>query len=462
MRSSRHAQLSLYEVTQKIQVVVEENFDESFWVSAEISEIKENRTGHCYLELVEKDLAGNQPKAKVRATIWAGVYRVIKPFFETAARVKLNSGIKILVLCHVNFHPVYGFSLNIQDIDPSYTVGDIEQKRKETIARLIAEGVFDMNRELEMPLLPKRIAIVSSPTAAGYQDFTDQLDSNSYGYTFHYKIFSAVVQGAEAEESVIDALNRINAEIEKWDVVAIIRGGGSQTDLSCFDSYALANHIAQFPLPVITGIGHEKDTTIADMVAYARLKTPTAAAEYIVNLFNEAEAFVISLKDRFLEVVELVVDEQVIIIQRAQNLLVPNVLKGINVENLHLQSISLSTKDIMRQQLNQSKSYLILRVQALNSEIKSLIKNEQLRIWLKCTSMIKDVRNVLSFANHGIEIKEKHLNALKPERVLNRGYSITLVNGKSVKSSINLSAGDEIETILHEGQVFSSVKKVIK
>jgi len=263
--------LTLSELNERIRDALLEAFPGMVWVIAEVSELKENRSGHCYLELVEKE--GNEIVARSRATIWSYTYRMLKPYFETTTGQLFTQGIKILVQASVEYHPAYGLSLNIKDIDPTYTVGDMALQRKEIIDRLQKEGVFDMNRELNLPLVPQKIAVISSATAAGYQDFMNQLESNEYGFVFYTRLFEAFMQGAEAVPSIIRALERIFQYEDFFDAVVIIRGGGATADLSSFDNYELAINITQFPLPVITGIGHEKDDTIIDLVAHTRLKT---------------------------------------------------------------------------------------------------------------------------------------------------------------------------------------------
>ena len=462
MRDFQKNQFTLSEITQHIQEVLEEGVGDSYWVTAEIADCKFNRTGHCYLELVEKEESGTQPKAKIRATVWAGVFRVIKPFFETSTGVKFDVGIKVKVLCRVNFHSVYGISLNIQDIDPAFTLGDIEQQRRETLARLMADGIIDMNKELEFPLLPKRVAIVSSPSAAGYEDFINQLDTNAFGYRFSYKIFSATVQGAKAEESVVEALNRVNHEVESWDVVAIIRGGGSQTDLSCFDGYTLASNIAQFPLPVITGIGHEKDISIADMVAHTRLKTPTAAAEFLVNAFYEAEALTSTLADDFKQHTKLMLNEYESNTSTLQIKIAPSILKHTANLRLSLQMFAFNLNDY-------SKRY------ALKKERESAKLIKQLASLLEYKSLselnaLANFRKSLSYLCHKkIERQRTKHNSVastlvlvEPTRVLQRGYSITLVNGKPLRNVEELKIDDEMETYIIEGRVESVIKKFEK
>jgi len=328
--------------------------------------------------------------------------------------------------------------------------------------KLIDEGVFEMNKELEMPLVPKRISIISSPTAAGYQDFTNQLDLNSYGYKFEYKIFSAVVQGDKAEESMIEAFSRINMELEKWDIVALIRGGGSQTDLSCFDGYELANHIAQFPIPVITGIGHEKDTSIADMVAHTRLKTPTAAAEFIINQFVESESLLIRLKDHLTDLVHWIVNDQKLELSKIQNRLVPNVMKVSNVKNIELKELRHKTKELSRRFVTSLSHDLMLQKQLAKLVVNKRIEHEENHLNTINSLSKRGLQNTLTLANNKLMLLEKNFSSIKPENVLKRGFSITLFKGKGLKSVQHLTENDEIETVLSEGRVISWVKKIQK
>lgn len=274
-------ELTLFELNLQIKKALEQ-LESSYWVIAEIGQIQVNQSGHCYLELVQKE--NTQVIAKARATIWAYTYRNISAWFERIAGSSLTVGMKILANAKVEFHEVYGLSLNIKDIDPSYTLGEREKARQEVIQQLEKDGVMEMNKGLTLPLVPQKIAIISAESAAGYGDFINQLKNNLYGYKIHRTLYQSVMQGPKASESIISALHQIHKSNEV-DLVVIIRGGGSQLDLDCFDDYELCNHIAQFPLPVLTGIGHERDTTIADMVAHTQLKTPTAVAEFILQGF---------------------------------------------------------------------------------------------------------------------------------------------------------------------------------
>ena len=273
------------------------------WVKAEISEMTVNRSGHCYLDLIETEPGTDTVIARCRATIWSYTFRMLKPYFETTSGQAFSEGLKVLLQAKVEYHEVFGFSLNIRDIDPVYTLGDLARQRREIIRKLQDDGVFEMNKELELPVVTQRIAIISSPTAAGLQDFLDQLHNNLHQFVFYTKLFPAVMQGNEAPRSIMNALDLIFEYEEMFDAVVIIRGGGAQIDLACFDQYELAFNVAQFPLPVITGIGHDKDDTVIDMVAHTRMKTPTAVAEFLISGALQFSQQLNELKNHFIELV---------------------------------------------------------------------------------------------------------------------------------------------------------------
>lgn len=278
--------IGLLALQEQVKRHLEDHFFESFWLQAEISELKQNPSGHCYLTLVEKDPGSNALLARASAVVWASTWRMVKPYFEAQTGRSLAPGLSVLVRVQVSYSVLYGLSLVIYDIDPSFTVGELELARQRTIARLEAEGMFDMNAQLSLPLLPRRLAVVSSPTAAGWRDFRRQLEGNEYGFRFRLQLFPAVMQGDAAPESIIGALDQIAAEADSFDAVLILRGGGGAMDLVCFDDYELAVNVAQFPLPVLTGIGHDHDFHIVDMVAHTHVKTPTALADWLLDRFS--------------------------------------------------------------------------------------------------------------------------------------------------------------------------------
>jgi exodeoxyribonuclease VII large subunit len=449
--------ITLFDLHQKIKEALTQSFQSNFWVIAEISEVKENSSGHCYLELVQKDEIQDYPKAKARATIWAYTYRMLKPYFETTTGRPLSSGIKILVSVQVVFHEVFGYSLNITDIEPRFTIGDIEQKRRETIERLVADGVFDMNKGHYLPMLPKRIAVISSPSAAGLQDFVNQLQSNSYGYKIEHTLFSASMQGSLAEESIIAALNSINEQYQKYDMVVLIRGGGSQTDLACFDSYWLASHVAQFPLPVITGIGHDKDISVVDLVAHTKLKTPTAVAEFILNKFIEAESIIVDLKERLQLLVEESLTNQRLQFEKKWTSIVPMVLQEISNAEISIERLSGQLLFSSNQFLSVENSNIFKSVKTF--ELASLMKISK---YLNGIGVLKSSLKNQSFrfienCSNYIDKKSDSNTSLDPINVLKRGYSITLHNGKIIKDSNLVEKGELLKTILNKGELESKV-----
>jgi len=425
--------LSLYQLLGQVKSALKDSMQQSYWILAEISEMKVNYSGHCYLELIDKETNSDSIKAKARATIWSSVFRMLQPYFETSTQVKLSAGIKVMVKVSVEFHELYGFSLNITDIEPSYTVGELALQKREIINRLIAEGVYDMNRELKLTELPRKIAVISSRTAAGYGDFLDQLKGNPFGYKFYIALYPAVMQGTEAEQSIIGALDRIYEHEDFFDAVVIIRGGGAQSELHCFNNYWLAYHICQFPLPVLTGIGHEQDETIADMVAYQRLKTPTAVAEYLIALFRSADEKINELSVSLsTEISGLVSSER--------NRLDTYLMK---LKPCVKQQITLSLGDMMflNQRIRDSVGRLLLKQISLNNR-----RND--RIKAACYKFISNKK-------HLQEMLEKKCLYLDPFLILKRGYSVTYYNGKALKDPSAVKSNELIETRLATGNLRS-------
>ncbi|MFA5849716.1 MAG: exodeoxyribonuclease VII large subunit [Bacteroidales bacterium] len=292
------AQMTLCQLQEQIKESIESRNNAKYWIRAEISEIKNNFAGHCYLDLVDRPTGGDSVTAKAQAIIWANSYRLIRPYFETTAGQPLAKGMHILICVQVQYSALYGLSLIVMDIDPAFTVGEQEMERQKTIIRLKNEGMFEMNSTLELPLLPKRVAIISSDQAAGYRDFINHLHMNEYGFKFRTELFNAPMQGNIAPEGIIEAMDKVAGRSHEFDILLILRGGGSAQDLACFDDYNLAANIAQFPLPVITGIGHDHDYHIADMVAHTSVKTPTALADFIVDIFVKEDQQIIFLSRR--------------------------------------------------------------------------------------------------------------------------------------------------------------------
>lgn len=405
--------LSLYDLNALVRRNLEQCLPDEYWVQAELSDVRTNSTGHCYLEFIQKDSRSNNLIAKARGTIWANVYRLLKPYFEESTGQAFVSGIKVLVQVTVSFHELYGYSLTVQDIDPTYTLGDMARRRREILKQLEEEGVLTLNKELEMPVLPQRIAVVSSPTAAGYGDFCHQLKNNSRGFFFHTELFPALMQGDRVEESVLSALDAILNRQEDFDAVVIIRGGGATSDLSGFDTYLLAAACAQFPLPIITGIGHERDDTVLDSVAHTRVKTPTAAAEYLINCMD------------------LAADELEVLISQ-----------------LH---------ESVRSRLTEEHRKLISYRNRIPSAVVRRVSDAKLALLTTRKDISLAVQTSLSRQRHRLELLQQRLADASPEKILARGYSITLKDGKVVKNAAMLNEEDEIITRFYRGEVASVI-----
>ncbi len=289
--------ITLYSLNNLVRNAVADAMPSRYWVTGELSEVRETAAGHCYIELVQRDETTDETVAKARGTVWSRIYSLLRPYFLEQTGQPFAAGLKVLLQVTVSFHELYGYSLDVCDIEPSYTIGDIARRRQLIIKRLTDEGVIGLNKELDLPLLPQRIAVISSATAAGYGDFCDQLLGNRYGFVFYPHLFPAPMQGSAAEQGIIEALNSIASNIDLWDAVVIIRGGGATSDLGCFDTYDLANNCAQFPLPIITGIGHLRDESLLDIVAHTSAKTPTAAAELFIHAMLANEATLAELQE---------------------------------------------------------------------------------------------------------------------------------------------------------------------
>lgn len=476
--------LKLSELNGLVKKAVAEAFTAPIWVICEISELKTNRNGHCYLNLIEKEENGDTIIAQARATIWSYTFRMLQPYFESTTGQQLTEGLKVLVSVSVEFHELYGFSLNIRDIDPTYTLGDMAKRRREIIARLQSEGVVDMNKELELPLVPQKIAIISSPTAAGYTDFIDQLTNNQAGYHFDLILFPSVMQGNQAETSIISALEQIYLYENFFDAVVIIRGGGSQADLSCFDNYNLAYYITQFPLPVITGIGHEKDDSIVDLVAHTRLKTPTAVAEFLISGVAQFDWHLDELKNQFLGIItELIAKSKNDIeqiarviapitrekISKANNRLNQTVWKldnSVNVfiqnQNNHLERKEETLRHKFKIYTQQQLRLLEKRALAMSGTLRQNNIAYHEKLSRKITRSENLVRNILSDSRHYLDLSYQKALLIDPNKILARGYSITTYNGHVIKDATMVNHMALIETRLYNGNIISEVKTINK
>lgn len=411
--------LTLFELNHLVRDVLECEMPDEYWVEAELSECRESK-GHCYMELIQKDERNATPIAKADAKCWASKWMLIRPYFERTTGERLRAGMKVLLKVYPQFHEAFGFSWIVTDIDPTYTLGDMARKRQEIIRQLKEEGVFDLQRELELPLFCQHIAVISSELAAGYGDFCHQLSDNPYGFQFQTQLFPAIMQGEGVSQSIIAALENIyngpcsTVNGQCFDCVVIIRGGGATSDMSGFDTLSLAENVANFPLPIITGIGHDRDESILDMVSHTRVKTPTAAAAFLVD----------HLKG--------VLDT----IEGAQSLITHYARQKLST----LQSQLATIQEIL------PKLFLAVKIRQ-----DARIENLEARFPLLAERRLTAER-------HRLQLTEEKLKALDPQLLLKRGYSITLHNGKAVHNPLALKAGDEIETRLEKGTIKSIIK----
>ena len=411
---------SLRQLNLLVREAIETELPDEYWVEAELSECREN-SGHCYMELIEKDERTNTPIARASAKCWRQTWQMAKPYFERTTGQQLRAGMKVLLKVYAQFHEAYGFSWIASDIDPTYTLGDMARKRQEIIRQLKEEGVFDLQRELRIPTFAKRIAVISAQNAAGYGDFCRQLEDNDYSFRFEVTLFPAIMQGEQVESSIIAALNAIyeatvpdGSPSGPYDCVVIIRGGGATADLSGFDTLALAENVAQFPLPVITGIGHDRDESILDMVANTKVKTPTAAAALLIENLRQ-------------------------------------VLDRINSAQQHLTtaiSTKLSTLNVQLSSLQALIPTLALRT----------IGDQRHRIEMLESRLPVAIERRLTSQKHLLESLSLKLQGFDPQLLLSRGYSITLHHGRAVRDPKQLKAGDEIETRVEHGTIQSVVK----
>ena len=385
---------------------------DEYWVEAELSECRE-RGGHCYMELVEKDDRSNTPVARASAKCWRQTWQMVQPYFERTTGQPLRAGLKVLLKVYAQFHEAYGFSWIVADIDPTYTLGDMARRRQEIIRQLKEEGVFDLQRELHISPFAQRIAVISASNAAGYGDFCRQLEDNDYGFRFSVRLFSATMQGELVESSVISALNQIYDDINHYDVVCILRGGGATADLSGFDTLALAENVAQFPLPIITGIGHDRDESILDMVSHTRVKTPTAAATYLIDNLHRVQQR----------------------IEHAETFISHYASDRIHHQQQHIG------------QLASLIPTLALRI----------ISNGQHRIEMLQSRPLLATERLLTEQKHRIERLAIQLQGFDPQILLARGYSITLKDGRAVRDPAQLKPGDEIETRVEKGTFHSTI-----
>ena len=405
--------LTLFELNSLIHDVIEENFDEQYWVTGELSDVSTPAFGgHFYGELVQKDEESDRIVARARITCWARNYNIIRLRFQKEAGETLRKGLQVKLLVEINFHEQYGYSLNVVDIDSTFTLGDLAKRRREILQQLEKDGILHDNQSLSLPRLLKRIAVISSATAAGYGDFCHQLEDNDYGFHFDIQLFPSVMQGEPVPEGIIAALEAILQEGE-FDLVVIIRGGGASSDLSDFDSYELAACIALYPLPVLTGIGHERDETVLDYVAHTRVKTPTAAATFIIEHQAEEAALLDDLYQR----------------------------------------ITYSAKE----QIQREKQRLEHQRAVLPLRFTNLIQDKQSSLRLFRQRLLTAIPQQFEREHHRQELLKKRLEILDPKLLLKRGYTITTCGGKLVRNFESLAEGEVLTTQTDKGEIYSKV-----
>ncbi|MCH7398120.1 exodeoxyribonuclease VII large subunit [Belliella sp. DSM 107340] len=429
--------ISLLDLNNIIRDSLENNLSPSYWVVAEIGELKLAPQGHAYLELVEKN--GNQVKAKIRANVWQYTFRTVSGKFKATTGQDVRAGMKILALATVTFHELYGISLNIKDIDPNFTLGERARIRQEIIDRLTAEGMMALNKRFDLPSVPQRVAVISSQSAAGYGDFVQQLQSNRYGYQVHFKLFQAILQGTEAAKTMIKALEQIEEESQDigFDMVVIIRGGGAQMDLDCFDDFHLAMSIAKYPIPVITGIGHERDETIADLVAHTKVKTPTAAAEFILSGFMGFEENLLTNLKK---------------IER-------NVSQRLVWEERRLTESQSRIKNANSIRINRSFELLEQKKKTILQFSSNTLKMEVFKVENFEATIKKDFKTKLQSAANNLSSLEKSIQNLNPLSFLKKGYTRSEIDGKPIHQS-ELKEGMEMVTFSHIQKIKSTITKI--
>lgn len=428
--------MSLYELNSLVAGVVTLDMPGEYWVEAELSEAREVR-GHCYMELVEKDERANTPIAKASAKCWASRWAMLRPMFERVTGERLHAGMKVMLKVKAQFHPAYGFSWIVSDINPEYTIGDLMRRRQEIVRQLKADGVFDLQRELSLPMFAQRIAVISSEGAAGYGDFCRQLSDNSRHYKYKVELFGAIMQGEGIERSVIEALDAIYDRTGDFDVVVIIRGGGATSDLSGFDTLALAENVANFPLPIITGIGHERDESVLDLVAHTHVKTPTAAAQLLIDNLAHTDSLLDNISQRIVRQMSARMDTERMRFASVAGR-IPMLFSLVKTREWgRADRIGQRIATAIERRLTAASTRLSNISQKLETSVRHSVDNE----------------------SHRLQLLAQRIEAQNPELLLSRGYSITTYDGRAVRDASTLPDGAIVETKVEKGCFKSVVAK---
>lgn len=425
---------TLLELNGLVKKVVEQKLPDEYWVEAEIADLHESG-GHCYIELIQKQPNTNTPVAKASAKCWRNNWLIVKYNFIRGAGQPLVKGMKALLRVYAQFHENYGFSWIISDIDPTFTLGDMAMKRREIIRILKEEGVFDENRKLTLPAFAQRIAVISGLTAAGYGDFCNQLANNPHGYYFRTQLFPSIMQGEGVEQGIIEALNRINDNLDSFDCVVITRGGGSTSDLSGFDALNLARNVANFPLPIITGIGHDRDESVLDMISFKRVKTPTAAADFLVDHLYQVDVLLDDMRDR----------------------IISHTTARMHAEREQLSHLAVRIPSLFAVVKTKQTAYLDTMMQRITNAARRRVDNANNRVEKLQQRISPLVQRKITHEKHRLEMLSQRTQSLDPQNLLERGYSITLYEGHALRDPNSLPKGAQITTRLQKGILKSTV-----
>lgn len=447
---------TLGEVTASIQKTLAQRYSTSFWVKAEMNKLNYYpHSGHCYPDLVEK--VEGKVIAQLKSTLWKDDFNRINKSFLSVVKSPLKDGIKMLFCARVTFDPVHGLALRIIDIDPVFSLGELEREKQDSITRLQKEGIFSRNRSLAFPLLPKRLAIISVQTSKGYADFNKMIDANPWGYKIFHVLFPSLLQGDRAVDSILFQLHRIRKVAEHFDVVAIIRGGGGEVGLSCFNDYLLAKAIALFPIPVITGIGHATNETVVEMVAFRNAITPTELADFLLQKFHNFSVPVQKAEEILAGKVRRIIAEEgkrIFETVRYFRSVTGNVvIRGRHdIQHLARDLFKVSSLSMLRQK--QLHASLLYKLRSLSlSELGDQAQELKQTIFM----LRKDITSFVKHEQTGVSNIEKAISNMHPQNVLRRGYTITRIKGKSVMSTTEVKADDEVETVVSDGVIFSKV-----
>ncbi|MDR1672138.1 MAG: exodeoxyribonuclease VII large subunit [Bacteroidales bacterium] len=451
---------SLLMLNRLISQSLKQSVSGLYWVVAEIYEMRVGSSGHCFLELIEKEDGSERIVARAKANIWAYYFRIVHPYFKTMTGRELAAGMKVMFHVSVEFHELYGVSLQVTDVNPAYTVGELALQKQAILKQLEDEGVIEMNKESYLAEIPNRIAVISSKTAAGYGDFLHHLHDNPYGYAFVHTLFPAIMQGNEAETSIIASLDLIFEREDEFDAVVIIRGGGAQSDLNCFNSYRLACRIAQFPLPVITGIGHERDETIADTVAFAALKTPTAVAGYLIDLMCSFDNRLQELSLQFVESAQRHIRLSDKRMQEQSHKLYRLWQTILHVQDRRLQAYGFTLSRAAAEAITHARNENFRQLLSVQLSARKMLQTTQVKLPDYRQRLAKSARSDLNNCRKRTEWLDDKLQLLNPQRLLERGYSITLVGGKTVHSANQLRKGQSVTTIFSDGKTESTVTAI--